>query len=107
MALKLKHDGKDIEVRFGHVWQEDITPETIPLFMVRPTQPNHFVNRRCSIADLSINGEPFARGIAICHPQDNFSRTRGRKIALTKAIEPLDKLTRRAIWETYKRFMKI
>ncbi len=107
MALRLKHDGKDIEIRFGYVSGCKCSAFVVQNF---PLLDNTFFKRhprRCSIAELSINGEPFTRGMAVCHPKDNFSKVRGRKIALAKALEPLDKLIRRAVWDTYKESMKV
>ena len=105
MALRLEYDGKKIEIRFGHKEVLDIADDD---------QWRRFLNkekfiggRRCSVAELYIDGTSFSVGLAVCNPRDNFSKVMGRKIALTDAIKPLDRLTRRAIWNQYKQFMKI
>lgn len=109
MALKLKHDGKDIEIRFTYMNLADF-PDTRMRFITingLGNVPLEDCNRKCSVAELCINDKPLSIGLAVCHPKDNFSKIRGRKIALAKALEPLDKLMRRAVWDTYKEFMKI
>jgi len=42
-------------------------------------------------------------GIALCNPVDNFKKSTGRKIALTKAINPLklNKEQRKEVWDKY------
>lgn len=46
---------------------------------------------------------PIASEIAKCSPRDNFEKERGRKIALTRAIEAakLPKKDRSILWEAY------
>jgi len=52
-----------------------------------------------------ING----KGIANCHPNDNFSYKEGRKIALQRALEvaniPTD--VRKVVWNTYFESLKV
>ena len=38
---------------------------------------------------------------AILHPEDTYNKITGKKIALTKAIESLDRRTRTIIWEAF------
>jgi hypothetical protein len=40
-------------------------------------------------------------GAADCSPKDNFSRIKGRKIALTRAIKDLPRSDRKVIWNEY------
>jgi len=42
-------------------------------------------------------------GISICHPEDNFDRSVGRKRALTRALAPFEKEFRTAVWSEYFR----
>lgn len=59
-------------------------------------------NRRCSWAIVKVNGNDVYQGIAICHPNDNFSRAIGRKRALTDALRLLSKDIRTAVWKEYR-----
>lgn len=40
-------------------------------------------------------------GVAKCHPQDNFYFYIGRKVSLTKAIETMNKPSRKMVWDFY------
>lgn len=73
-----------------------------------------FVNesRRCSFATITTDGGQVYRGMAICHPNDNFCRAIGRKRALADALKytpegPLQKDFRTAIWKAYKQSCRI
>ena len=46
-------------------------------------------------------------GVAKCHPQDNFYAYIGRKVSLTKAIEPMNKYSRKMVWDFYFKKYKI
>jgi len=45
-------------------------------------------------------GEPYV-GWAHCSKQDQFCKETGRKVALARAVKPLDKATRKRVWEAY------
>lgn len=47
------------------------------------------------------------RGEAICSLRDIFSKRKGRKIALARAIENLNRKERTGIWESYKEKHKL
>ncbi|KKN70879.1 hypothetical protein LCGC14_0426640 [marine sediment metagenome] len=57
--------------------------------------------RRCSLVTVSLEGNVVGRGMAICHPGDNFCRAAGRKKALSYAVFPLKKEDRREVWRVY------
>lgn len=69
----------------------------------RPDYPNRFT--RCYICKLPKEDEDaefVGYGEAHCHPNDNFCRATGRKIALSRAITAIpNKKTRKEIWEKY------
>lgn len=46
-------------------------------------------------------------GVAKCHPQDDFYAYIGRKVSLTKAIETLNKPSRKMVWDFYFKKYKI
>jgi hypothetical protein len=96
MSLKLKYDDKNIEIRFEHR-QHGAT---------RLQNSEETISRPMSIATLLVNGNIKYFAQSICHPDDNFSKRRGRKIALKRAIKYLDKSTRTAIWKAYLKCMK-
>lgn len=49
---------------------------------------------------VEVGGKPYT-GEAICHDLDNFNKETGRKIALGRAIAPLDVTERTIIWHLY------
>ncbi len=74
------------------------------------------VQRRCTIVTVledkrEILGEKpkleelkvVCKGIAMCHPKDNFNKVQGRKIAIAAALKLLgwDKETRTEFWKAY------
>lgn len=40
-------------------------------------------------------------GMATCAPSDNFCKSTGRRIAMTRALKSFPREERRAIWTTY------
>lgn len=40
-------------------------------------------------------------GVTHCHPNDQFSKAAGRKVALSRAIVGMSRETRRLIWNEY------
>jgi hypothetical protein len=73
-----------------------------------PSELNNFTgvcfdeSRRCSLAMVKLNKNHAYQGIAVCHPNDNFSRAVGRKRALRDAMYSLPENIRTAVWEEYK-----
>ena len=47
-------------------------------------------------------GEQVIYGVSNVHPQDNFCKERGRKIALSRAIKSWDKAYREQVWNEYR-----
>ena len=41
-------------------------------------------------------------GVSNVHPQDNFCKEKGRKIALSRAIKSWDKAYREQVWNEYR-----
>lgn len=93
--LRVKRGSDEIEVRFDHKVCGPNEIEGITGTCVDE-------DRRCSLATVSLNGNPVGRGMAICHPVDNFCRATGRKKALAYAVFPLSKELRKAIWHEYE-----
>ena len=61
---------------------------------------------KCRLFGIREGGEPIllAKGKADCSPLDNFNKSKGRKLALTRALKKLTTLTkleRQAVWEAY------
>jgi hypothetical protein len=46
-----------------------------------------------------------AYGYAYCSIADNFQKSTGRKIALTRAIEPFTRAERKEIWDQYFQYV--
>ena len=52
-------------------------------------------------ADPTQKPDALSKGIAVCHLNDNFRRTIGRKLALTQALSKFDRDFRQAMWAAY------
>lgn len=89
--LRLKHNGREINVRFCH----------------RVVDNEFNGKRRCTLAKVIFPDEFIEfNGESTCHPRDNFSKSTGRKIALAYAIVDFDRNLRKAIWQEYHRHCK-
>ncbi len=93
--IKVIHNSVKVEVRFYH---QVCTPTEIGNF----TDIRVDGNRRCSLATTSVDGEIIGRGMAICHPGDNFCRASGRKKAMAEALFTLPKEIRQLVWAEYE-----
>ena len=47
-------------------------------------------------------GDQVTYGVSNVHPQDNFCKEKGRKIALSRAIKTWEKDYRTQVWEEYR-----
>ena len=47
-------------------------------------------------------GNQVTYGVSNVHPQDNFCKEKGRKIALSRAIKSWDKNYREQVWNEYR-----
>ena len=47
-------------------------------------------------------GDQVVYGVSNVHPQDNFCKEKGRKIALSRAISKWDKSYRTQVWNEYR-----
>ena len=47
-------------------------------------------------------GDQVIYGVSNVHPQDNFCKEKGRKIALSRAIKSWDKVYREQVWNEYR-----
>ncbi len=98
--LKLKHDGREINVRFDH----SITR----ICSVTDTEFTELDDeRRCTWAQVIFPDEHMIfNGEAICHPKDNYCKSTGRKLALTVAMKSFDRDLRKTIWQEYHKHCK-
>jgi len=93
--LRVRQGSDEVEIRFDHKFCRPDEIEGLTGICVDE-------DRRCTLATLQLNGSVISRGMAVCHPADNFCRATGRKKALVYAIHPLDKQFRAAIWREYE-----
>lgn len=93
--LRVKRGSDEVEVRFDHKF---CTPDEIEGLTGICVDED----RRCSLATANLNGQVVGRGMAVCHPVDNFCRATGRKKALAYALHPLSKEVRTAVWREYE-----
>jgi len=67
---------------------------------------------RFTTSTIRLNNRPIAMGSAICSLKDNFCKSIGRKLSLTRAIETakkngeIDKNISKKIWEIYRKNCK-
>ena len=47
-------------------------------------------------------GDQVTYGVSNVHPQDNFCKEKGRKIALSRAVSKWDKSYRTQVWNEYR-----
>ena len=59
-----------------------------------------------AVTDCIINGGYPVRGSSRCHVHDQFDRSVGRKISLTRAIYGFSKADRTIIWNEYFKHCK-
>ncbi len=84
--LKLEYDDREINVRFSH----------------RAVDTEFEGERRCTWAQvIFVDGNMQFNGKSTCHPRDNFSKSIGRKLALTNAMADFDRDLRKAVWQEY------
>ena len=90
MHLKLL-SGEKVTFHFRHFQNEPILPRTEVLVHAGPCH-----EKPCQRDGL--------RGMAFLHPNDQYDKAKGRKIALKRAIAILPRANRALIWEAYGRF---
>lgn len=63
---------------------------------------------RITDCEIYFNGELVALGVAYCSKQDQFVKYKGRKLALTRALEDglFDKKERTGFWNKYWSLVK-
>lgn len=93
--LRVTQGSDEVEVRFDHKWCDAAEIESLTGICVEE-------KRRCTMATTTLNGNEVGKGLAVCHPGDNFCRSTGRKNALIYAICELSKELRTAVWEEYE-----
>jgi len=93
--LKIVRDNDIIEIRFDHKTCDEYEIENMTGMCVDG-------HRKCSFATAKLNDKIVGRGISVCHPDDNFCKSTGRKKALVDAIFSFSKSIRKMIWEQYK-----
>ncbi len=93
--LRVTLDKDSVEIRFHHgLFEPEDTEKMI----------GHCVdgNRRYTTATTVLNGNLVYTGISICHSDDNFRRSIGRKKALAHSLQSLTKKFRTAVWAEYE-----
>lgn len=92
--LRVTRGSDEVEIRFDHKFCGPNEIEGL-------TGINVDEERRCSLATVILNGIVVGRGMAVCHPKDNFCRSIGRKKALGYGLHSLSKKLRTAVWTEY------
>jgi hypothetical protein len=91
--LRINHDGSEVNVRFDH-------GSRVGKFIsgrLLIEEERRYTKARVIFPDNNAEFE----GEAVCHPCDNFCKSTGRKLALTKAMKDFDRSLRTAIWAEY------
>ena len=65
-----------------------VVPEVLD-FYDKPDNIVIFRNSKATVCEINSNGNRIAKGLALCHPDDNYSFVEGAKIALSRAKEQL------------------
>jgi len=92
MSLRIKDGENEIEIMFDYICDPEFG---------RSTQ-----------STIRLNNKPVSTGFATCSCTDNFSKSVGRKLSLTRAIDiakkngEIDKNVSKKIWETYRQCCK-
>lgn len=93
--LIVKEGDNNIEVKFYHpLCQPDEIENTTGICVEE--------ERRCSLVTVKLNGEVVGQGMSVCHPNDNFCKSIGRKKALAYSLYALTRQARIAVWDAYK-----
>ena len=80
--MKIKIDGRDYSFKFQH---------------------NTTGKERGTVCRVfNEAGDQVIYGVSNVHPQDNFCKEKGRKIALSRAIKSWDKVYREQVWSEYR-----
>ena len=87
MILQLDN-GQKFDVRFTHHLDSPV-PHT-----------------EVQIANCEWDSTSYLLGAGLCHPNDQFNKAIGRKVALARAISGLPRETRTQIWKAYFAFLK-
>lgn len=93
--LRVTLGSDEVEIRFDHKWCGPVQIESLTGLCVDD-------DRRCSLATAILNGKFIGKGMAVCHPRDNFCKSIGRKKALAYVIDLLTKELRTAVWKAYE-----
>ena len=93
--LRITHNTDEIKIRFDHRFCGPHEIEGHTGICVDE-------DRRCSLATVFVNDDFVGKGMAVCHPIDNFCKSIGRKKALADSLYSLDKSERTAVWREYE-----
>ena len=96
--MKINIDGRDYSFKFQHNTGDASTQK---LDKTKPQQERGTV---CRV--FNEVGDQVTYGVSNVHPQDNFCKEKGRKIALSRAISKWDKIYREQVWSEYRTWGK-
>ena len=91
--MKIKIDGRDYSFKFQHN-----TGNSKGKLEKEDSQ----VERGTVCRVFNEVGDQVTYGVSNVHPQDNFCKEKGRKIALSRAISKWDKSYRTQVWNEYR-----
>lgn len=81
-------------------WQHSLPSSTNP--KLSKVEPFKTGGTTCTIEEWGIY-EVFSNGHAYCAKSDNFNKSKGRIVSLTKAIKHLPKDVRTLFWNQYRK----
>lgn len=81
-------------------WQHSLPSSTNP--KLSKVEPFKAGGTTCTIEEWGTY-EVFCNGHAYCAKGDNFNKSKGRIVSLTKAIKHLPKDVRKQFWDVYKK----
>ena len=92
--MKIKIDGRDYSFKFQH--------NTGNSKGKLEKEEDSQVERGTVCRVFNEVGDQVTYGVSNVHPQDNFCKEKGRKIALSRAIKSWDKAYREQVWNEYR-----
>lgn len=96
--------GKRYQVKFNHIWTGKVPEAWGPKITYCSITRWRNVN-----PELNAEVVLYGSGVARCSDYDQFQRSVGRKISLTRALEDagLDKFARSVFWAEYRKKCKV
>jgi hypothetical protein len=111
MSLRIKDGENEIEILFDHINEKTDLNEEVRASRISSLYPLP-PNTKGTLVTMKCNGQLPITAVSLCSPKDNFSKSTGRKLALSRAIKIakerkiIDKKISKIIWNEYRKNCK-